>query len=146
MVLSITLRFYTKDLHEDKHLLSKELQIINRFVMTTLLDICLTRNFLSVQIYLCYDLSFALSYFSYFFSIKNLKRLNRFSSSLLPILNFFPYFEIIYFFEGKRGIWRPNETAAEEFRRFVQKGKALNWPEGQVGVVYNKIKFVCRYL
>lgn len=89
MVLSITLRFYTKDLHEDKHLPNKELQIINRFVMTTLLDICSTRNFLSVQIYVMISVSLL---FFLLFSIRNLKRLNRFSSSLLPILNFFPLF------------------------------------------------------
>lgn len=141
LVLSITLRFYTKDLHEDKHLLNKELQIINRFVMTTLLDICSTRNFLSVQIYLCHDLSFALIFPPFFY--KKFEKIESVFKFTAPYTKFFP---IIYFFEGKRGIRRPNETAAEEFRRFVQKGKALNWPEGQVGVVYNKIKFVCRYL
>lgn len=90
MVLSITLRFYTKDLHEDKHLLNKELQIINRFVMTTLLDICLTRNFLSVQIYLCYDLSFALIFPPFFY--KKFEKIESVFKFTAPYTKFFPYF------------------------------------------------------
>ena len=89
LVLSITLRFYTKDLHEDKHLLNKELQIINRFVMTTLLDICLTRNFLSVQIYLCHDLSFALIFPPFFY--KKFEKIELVFKFTAPYTKFFSH-------------------------------------------------------
>ena len=88
MVLSITLRFYTKDLHEDKHVLNKELQIINRFVMTLLLDICLTRNFPSVQIYLCHDLNFALIFPPFFY--KKFEKIESVFKFTAPYTKFFP--------------------------------------------------------